>query len=285
MKLLPVLAVASTVLALPQPDPSSLGKRIINGEYAPDGAYPYLVSLSIGNDDESSMCGGSIISDTLILTAAHCFVNETSGQTSAASEVTVGFGHNNQSKQVTRKAEKLYIHPYYKPSMLHINDIAIVKVPKIPLDGKSVKAIDIYKGKIAPGTSLTALGWGKVNTALDNNDTSDHLKRTVIKVSSDDACKKVIPYFESNDGPQICTENKLTPKTDTCQGDSGTGLVIEVGGTPFLAGLVSYGFGFNDKGEVDKTCALGNGFGAYTRVHQYMDFIDSASMPEKCRHI
>ncbi|KAJ1964564.1 hypothetical protein GGI12_001340 [Dipsacomyces acuminosporus] len=279
-----LLALAPAAFALPSPNPSSLEKRIINGEYAPEGAYPYLVNLSIGSDDNAQMCGGTILSDTLIVTAAHCFVNETSGATRKANEITVGYGNNDHTKQTKHKVDNLYIHPYYDPKMLHLNDIALLKVPKIPLDGKTVKSIEIYKGKIAAGTSLTALGWGKVNTELDKDITSEKLKRTVVKASDNVACKKVLPFFESNDGPQICTENKLAPKTDTCQGDSGTGLIIEVDGTPYLAGLVSYGFGFNDKGEVDKTCALDNGFGAYVRVSRYTDFIEAASKSSKCKH-
>ncbi|KAJ1959424.1 serine-type endopeptidase activity protein, partial [Dipsacomyces acuminosporus] len=145
MKLLPLLALALTVFALPQPDPSSLEKRIINGEYAPNGAYPYVASLIFANDTFPS-CGGSIISDTLIVTAAHCFVNETSEEIRRPNEVAIGFGNNRFVKQQFKLAEKIYIHPYYKPNMTYINDIAIVRVPKIPLDGKRVKAIDIYKG-------------------------------------------------------------------------------------------------------------------------------------------
>ncbi|KAI8318720.1 trypsin-like serine protease [Martensiomyces pterosporus] len=283
MKFLPLLALASTGFALPSPA-GRLEARIINGKPAPSGSYPYLVSILTTVGESESRCGGTIISDTTVVTAAHCFVNATAGTVNTPDQVSVGFGDNNITLQQRVKASKLYIHPEYNPAANFANDIALLTFPKIKLDGNKVQSIPIYKGKLPPGTALNALGWGKTNTELTFNELPDVLMSTTVKTGDIDACKKFLPTFQSSDGLQICTENKLTPNTDTCQGDSGTGLIINVDGKPYIAGLVSYGYGFDAKGEMDATCALNNGFGVYTHVNSYLDFINAAAGKPKCRH-
>ncbi|KAI8321676.1 trypsin-like serine protease [Martensiomyces pterosporus] len=282
MKLLPLLALASTAFALPNPagPPET---RIINGKPVPKGSSPYLVSLIITVGEGQGLCGGTIISDTTVVTAAHCFVNETTGHVIAPEDVSVGFGDNNITLQERLNASKLYVHPEYNRTN-HFNDIAIITFPKIKLDDDKVQSIPIYKGKLPPGTALTALGWGRIKTDPTSTETSDVLLSTTIKTGNIDDCKKYLPIFESSDGPQICTENKLTPNTDTCQGDSGTGVIINVDGKPYLAGLTSYGNGFDANGELDDTCALNNGFGIYTHVNSYLDFINGVTSNPKCRH-
>ncbi|KAI8318240.1 trypsin-like serine protease [Martensiomyces pterosporus] len=281
MKFLPLLALASTAFALPSPA-GQLEVRIINGKPAPKGSYPYLVKLTIGSKGDGN-CGGTILSDTTVVTAAHCLVDSESGRVNPPEEVSVGFGDNNVTLQQQVKANKVYIHPGYNSSTV-VHDIAIITFPKIKLDGDKVQSIPIYKGKLPPGTALTALGWGKTNTELTFNKLSDVLLSTTVKTGNIDDCKKFLPRFESSDGLEICTENKLTPNTDVCQGDSGTGLIINVDGKPYLAGLVSYGYGFDAKGELDKTCALDSGFGIYAHVNSYLDFINGAAGKPKCRH-
>jgi len=43
--------------------------KIVGGDFAFEGQFPYQVSLFL---DSSFFCGGSLISSTTVLTAAHC---------------------------------------------------------------------------------------------------------------------------------------------------------------------------------------------------------------------
>ncbi|KAJ2735148.1 hypothetical protein IW152_001777 [Coemansia sp. BCRC 34962] len=125
---------------------------------------------------------------------------------------------------------------------------------------------------------VTAVGWGMTSASGGFGSVPNSLQETELVVGSQKDCREFVPGYESSDGPQICTQNKLLLGKDTCQGDSGTGVFIAVAGSRYLAGLTSYGANLMG----DPTCALDDGFGIYTRVSYFRSFIDSvASLSNK----
>ncbi|XP_018324739.1 chymotrypsin-1-like [Agrilus planipennis] len=96
--------------------------RIINGDKANIADYPYQVALSFNNDIENFMCGGSIIADKFVLTAAHCLENsDVTGYL-----VQAGVSNTNEDGQ-RRKVVKIFNHKLYSIAEYE-NDIGIIKV-------------------------------------------------------------------------------------------------------------------------------------------------------------
>ena len=65
------LLLLTTVTSLPLEDDQNLDKRIVDGRNTKPHAFPFIVSLHRFSDNEH-FCGGSLISESWILTAAHC---------------------------------------------------------------------------------------------------------------------------------------------------------------------------------------------------------------------
>jgi secreted trypsin-like serine protease len=168
--------------------------RIVGGENAFESSWSMIVSLR-KNDNDRHLCGGSIISDSYILTAAHCLYGSV---TNPPVGVTISVGMTNISdpKQVHRNVDHVYIHPEYiglvngyrhDIAVLHLNQS--LEIDTNPLLTKScIHRVDpplISQEYIQNGTRLSVIGWGTMTSgiadspiilqqaevfAIDNND-------------------------------------------------------------------------------------------------------------------
>ncbi|KAJ1948664.1 hypothetical protein FBU59_001486 [Linderina macrospora] len=249
-----------------------LSKRIIGGDVAPAGKYKFasVVTLDIGG--RTHTCAGTIISKNFIVTAGHCLVSGDGLTVNSPQNITAGYGSNESANQTFLTAKKLFLHPNYNPAVFE-NDIGIIQVADIPLDGVTSGKVPVYKGLLETTQVVTAIGWGM--TDYTNWDSvSPSLKEAVVKVGNLSTCKYQIETylhstFENSNGPRICIENALAPGNGPCAGDSGSPLVMFVNEMPYFAGVMSNGGGAN--GEA--TCAVTGGFAFYTHVKSYIPFI------------
>ncbi|XP_053593019.1 chymotrypsin-1-like [Microplitis demolitor] len=216
--------------------------RVVGGRDAPEGAHPYQVSLRRGN---SHYCGGVILNNRWVITAAHCvaLVNSTG--------VTAVMGTNTLSKGGDVYHPDLFIvHKKYK---LLFNDIALIRVSKEIKFNKKVQRVmlpatdsrfDHYAVKLS--------GWGLTQV---NGEIPDSLQEIDLQVISQLKCRLYFPIVLTSGN--ICT---LTVRGQgACNGDSGGPLTAN--GT--LVGIVSYG----------RPCAKGFP-DVYTRVFHYRDWIN-----------
>lgn len=109
--------------------------RIVGGRPAMSGQFPWQVFLRITTRQGDMVCGGSILNERWILTAAHCITTEYSGDYSvSAIEVVAGSlsrGGLGDSKRQSRHADCAFKHPGWKgSSAAFANDIALIRLPK-----------------------------------------------------------------------------------------------------------------------------------------------------------
>lgn len=225
---------------------SCFGLRIIGGEKANIASFPSTVSLQ-QNGEHS--CGGTIINNVTILTAAHCV----KPFTAKVLAIRAGSDFHDQGG-VVRKVSRVKMHPKYSDMTLN-HDVALVFLSS-PLEFSStIKSVPIaVKGDLLPANAnATVSGWG---TTVQDGEISKHLRSAVVKVISIKKCRKL---FGTQIKSTMFCAGLLSGSKDACQGDSGGGLIVN----GKVAGVVSWGLG----------CGMPNLPGIYTRVATVSNWI------------
>lgn len=247
-------------------------KKIVGGKEAPEGAYPWQVSLIvswIANPGDGHFCGGSILNDRWILTAAHCVVKN------RPRDIHVVSGTNKlEATAVRSNIRRIIVHRGYKPKK-EDNDIALLELYKPLQLGPKTASIDLLSPadentSLTPGAPLTVSGWG---AAKEGGSTVLDLQFVPVPFVSRETCNKPPSYWGAVSENMICA-GKATGGVDSCQGDSGGPLITSTPSTPpRLAGVVSWGEG----------CAQPFKYGVYTRVAKYVDWVATCTgKPDKC---
>jgi len=257
------LLCVSAQLAVSREIVPQLGKqtgigRIVGGEEAADGEFPWQVSLrSIGAIGSTHFCGGSVLSENWIVTAAHCCA----GQGPLSMHVVAGGIklNNNEGEEERRDIDKIIGHPDYSSRDL-TNDICLLKLKEPLEETQWVKPIPLAREESAAGADMIVTGWGTLNEggfSLPNV-----LHKVTVPVVSDEDCNE--DYASSGyaiTDSMICAGLPEGGK-DSCQGDSG-GPFIDAA-TKELVGIVSWGIG----------CARAGYPGVYTQVSYFVDWIE-----------
>ncbi|KAJ1945963.1 hypothetical protein FBU59_002160 [Linderina macrospora] len=269
------LAVAT--LAIPQAHSDKdaqmqLSKRIVGGNVAPANKYPFSSIIKTIYSEGLSKCGGTIISKNHVVTAAHCVVRTATGEHALPQNIYAGYGNNTYIYQTLIPARRVFVHPQYNSTGLK-NDIAILELPDLPLDGVTVATVPVYKGWLFPEMATTAIGWGMTNTT-DSHSPSYLLKEATVKIGNTAPCRNHInkylhDTFVSSNGPRICIERSLTLGNGVCTGDSGSPLLVFVRGKPYFAGVDSNG----GSAQGTFSCGDAGGFDFFTNVRNYLHFI------------
>ncbi|CAF1200473.1 unnamed protein product [Adineta ricciae] len=233
--------------------------RIISEHMNNDGYWGWIVSIKKA---DQPTCGGSIISNSWILTSASC-VREIPRQLLS---VAVGLS-NVQSSTQTRPAAEIIIHPNHNQSFF-INDIALIRL-EAPLntDDPSIAQIclpaETAGNYSSDNSSLVALSWG-VSSEWGPLSVKDkaygklrEVPTTAVSIDSED-CQSII----TDDSTQLCAQ-VVKPNIDTCAGDAGNPLMVYTPSRQWIVvGLVSFGI-----------LCDGQYPSVYTRVSAYLDWI------------
>ncbi|XP_061582328.1 coagulation factor IXa [Cololabis saira] len=235
-------------------------QRIIGGDEAKPGEIPWQVAL-ISHPSGHLFCGGSILSEYWIITAAHC-LSEGKGS------ILVRVGeHNTFFKEDSEQDYEIlqqYIHPRYNASRsLYNHDIALLRLREPITFSATVRPICIgpmafSEVLVKRSSPATVSGWGRLRFL---GATSTTLQKVLVPYTDRTECKhssseRITPFM-------FCA-GYYDEEKDACQGDSGGPHTNSMDDTWFLTGIVSWG----------EECAKEGKYGVYTRVSLYYNWIN-----------
>lgn len=201
-------------------DSQTNGTKIIGGEETSIRLFPWQVAISAST---THMCGGSILSPTKILSAAHCYASYTQAQLLKHIRVRAGSSRYNDKGSV-REITRLVLHPDFNvPTRLN-NDIAIL-ILKSKLDyGPKIQAIALPRSgeRLASNIDLKVSGWGRTKNAADAQP-AKRLNFVVVRSIEQKACEDAFKHLQKHKftDRMFCAGYLNVGGRDACQGDSG----------------------------------------------------------------
>lgn len=233
--------------------------RIVGGQDSSEGEWPWQVSLHIKNSIH--VCGASIISESWLVTAAHCVQDEPKVRLSQPGTWEVYLGLHSQKELA--KAEKRYLkrviaHPSYNEFTFD-NDIALMELDQPVTFKDTIRPICLPSASydFPVGKTVWITGWGATR---EGGSGATVLQKAQVRIINSTVCDGLM-------NGQITTRMTcagiLSGGVDACQGDSGGPLSSSNGVRMFLAGVVSWGDG----------CARRNKPGIYSTVPRFRAWI------------
>ncbi|XP_041651915.1 ST14 transmembrane serine protease matriptase a [Cheilinus undulatus] len=234
--------------------------RIVGGQDAEDGEFPWQVSLHVRNFGH--VCGASIISQRWLVTAAHCVQDDGKRRYSQPGTWEAYLGLHNQraigNTVVRRSLKRIISHPNYNAYTFD-NDIALMELDSPINYSEHIQPICLPAAQhdFQTGSNVWITGWGATR---EGGFAATVLQKAQVRIINHSVCDTLL-------GGQLTSRmtcaGVLSGGVDACQGDSGGPLSSPAGTRMFLAGVVSWGDG----------CARRNKPGVYTTVTKYRGWI------------
>ncbi|KAK5650380.1 hypothetical protein RI129_001409 [Pyrocoelia pectoralis] len=234
---------------------SNQENRIVGGRPTGVNRYPWVARIVY---DGLFHCGGSLITQDYVLTAAHCV------RRLQRTKIRVILGDHDQTTTSEAPAKMRAVSAVIKNRNFdadsYNHDIALLKLRKPVVFSKNIKPICVPRVSEDPAGKLgTVIGWGRT---MENGMLPGIVQEVQVPILTLQQCRAMKYRATRITTYMLCAGKGAM---DSCQGDSGGPLVVPVGEKYEIVGIVSWGVG----------CARPGYPGVYTRVGKYIGWIRS----------
>ncbi|HEY2054179.1 MAG TPA: serine protease [Solirubrobacterales bacterium] len=209
---------------------------VIGGSPAPISAYPFMARITARDSMYEYTCTGTVVAPNMILTAAHCLLNEseTAYLNPATFQVLTGTGSLAVPGTVSG-AERLVVDPGYRASgpFAGWHDAGLIQLSTpVTAPAVSLATTQIW----GAGTRAYTVGWGLTGSG----ELPEEMQGGETVVQSTNYCREEVgPTF--HESVQLCSVDTPSYATATCNGDSGGPMLMTTGSGLVEIGITSMG--------------------------------------------
>ncbi|VVC37366.1 Hypothetical protein CINCED_3A008244 [Cinara cedri] len=243
--------------------------RIKGGINAELGALPWMAALGYRFLRQPNhimwKCGGALITDRHVLTAAHCI--EPTLVIVRLGDLDLNPSMNDGAEPISVAIEQITQHEHYSKNDITNNDIALLKLTNSISFSKFIQPICLpimpeIRSKMLVNLVPFVAGWGVTSY---RGPISTALLEVQVPILDISECKKAFSkHGVLVDDHKVICAGELGGGKDSCQGDSGSPLMWLSSNQYYLIGLVSFGFRCGEAGYP----------GVYTRISNYIEWIE-----------
>jgi hypothetical protein len=241
--MLGLLAIAAALSAFVPPAGAAQDgatTSVINGREAAAGTYGYMAFVVFSNGEEAAVCSGTVVSSNVVLTAAHCVLDDTFSVVRNPANITVVTGNVDWASpdRTVSAVSRVAVDPsfaYTVPGYAPVRGDAALLELSLPVAAPPVKLATSQTW--TSGTEVVMAGWGKVTA---NGGAVETLRVGEATVQAPEYCRSKSSHFES--AWSLCVLDSADARYSVCNGDSGGPLLmLGPAGEPLEIGVASYG--------------------------------------------
>ena len=233
--------------------------RIVNGKKALKGSSPWMARLW-HRDYLKHFCGGSLINNRWVVTAAHCITKHRY----RAEQIEVRLGDHDsmviEREEMTFRVTRIMLYQEFDIESFD-GDIALLELdPSVPEFTNYISPICLPTARasrklLSPENQARVVGWGKLS---EYGIYPRYLRELYVPIVSEKKCRESTDELVTDN--MFCAGFSQAAQGDACKGDSGGPLVQKKGGKWYLTGIISWGTG----------CAREGKYGFYTKVINFI---------------